>query len=327
MKYVTLPDTAIRKLPFYLTMEEYVATHHVEKHGDLFFMWQVNPTVIFGRNQLIEREVDMDYCRQHGIETYRRRSGGGCVFADQSNIMFSYITASGSDVATTFEHYTSMVAEMLRSLGLEASHTGRNDILIGDRKVSGNAFYHLPGRSIVHGTMLYDTDMAHMLHAITPSKSKLDAKGVASVSSHITTLRQHITLDIEQFKTYARRHLCGDEELSLSRRDVERITEMSKPYYSPRWIMGHSPKGALTVHRRVEGAGEFQVTLDIAAGVIRSINLGGDFFLLSDIDSQLLAPLEGIQYSRSSIEKAIGPLDVSKIIHGLSTQDFINLLF
>lgn len=327
MKYVTLPDSATRKLPFYLTMEEYVAARHVEKQGDLFFMWQVNPTVIFGRNQLIDREVNLDYCRQHNIETYRRRSGGGCVFADQSNIMFSYITAAGSDVATTFERYTSMVADMLRSLGLPATHTGRNDILIGDRKVSGNAFYHLPGRSIVHGTMLYDTDMAHMLNAITPSQSKLDAKGVASVSSHITTLRDHIDMDIEQFKAYARHYLCGNDVLSLERGDVERITEMSKPYYSPRWIMGHSPKGALTVRRRVEGAGEFEVTLDIESGVIRTINLGGDFFLLSDIDSQLLAPLEGKQYSRKSIGEAIGHIDVSKIIHGLSTLDFINLLF
>lgn len=327
MKYVTLPDSVSRKLPFYLTMEEYVATHYVEQHGDLFFMWQVEPTVIFGRNQLIDREVNLDYCRLHGIETYRRRSGGGCVFADRSNIMFSYITASGSDVATTFERYTSMVAEMLCSLGLDASYTGRNDILIESRKVSGNAFYHLPGRSIVHGTMLYDTDMTHMLNAITPSRSKLDAKGVASVKSHITTLHEHIDMDIEQFKTYARKYLCGDNALPLQRSDVERITELSKPYYSQRWIMRHSHQGEKTMHRRIEGVGEFEVTLDVESGIIRSVNIGGDFFLLSDIDSRLLTLLEGIPYDRKNIEQAIANVDVSKIIHGLNTTDFINLLF
>ena len=327
MKYVTLPSDRQQKLPYYLTMEEYVAEQYVDREGDLFFMWQVDPTVIFGRNQLIDREVDLGYCRDNGIQTYRRRSGGGCVYADQSNIMFSYITASGSDVGTTFERYTSMVAEMLRSLGLDASHTGRNDVLIGERKVSGNAFYHLPGKSIVHGTMLYDTDMAHMMSAITPSRSKLDAKGVASVKSHITTLTEHLDMSIEEFKTYTRRYLCGDDTLELTQADADRILEMSKPYYSPQWIMGHSPRGAVTVRRRVEGAGEFEVTLDTQGGVIRSINLGGDFFLLADIDSQLLRPLEGVPYTREAVAKALEGIDVSRVIHSLPTQEFINLLF
>ncbi|MDE7025531.1 MAG: lipoyltransferase [Paramuribaculum sp.] len=327
MKYVTLPDNSNRKLPFYLTMEEYVASHHLETHGDLFFMWQVEPSVIFGRNQVIDREVDLDYCQTHNIQTYRRRSGGGCVYADKSNIMFSYITASGSNVSTTFKHYTSMIADMLRSLGLDAHSTGRNDIFIGNRKVSGNAFYHRPGRSIVHGTMLYDTDMTHMINAITPSRSKLDSKGVASVQSCITTLREHIDMSIDDFKNYTRQYLCGSNELTLDRSDIERIHEMSKPYYSPQWIMGHIPKGAVTVRKRVEGAGEFEVTLSIDHNTIQSINLGGDFFLISDIDTQLLSSLEGIPYTRKAVEAAIDNTDVSKIIHGLTTQEFINLLF
>ena len=90
MIYVSLPNDEQRKLPFYLAVEEYVARELPA--GDYFFMWQVQPTVIFGRNQLIEAEVDIDYCRANGIATYRRKSGGGCVYADLDNIMFSYIT-------------------------------------------------------------------------------------------------------------------------------------------------------------------------------------------------------------------------------------------
>ena len=140
-------------------MEEYAA--RIIGDDDIFFMWQVNPTVIFGRNQLIENEVNIPYCREHGIATYRRKSGGGCVFADMSNIMMSYITRS-DNVEFTYRRYTHAVVDVLRKLGLNASDNGRNDILIDGLKVSGNAFYHLPGRSIVHGTMLFDTDMAHM---------------------------------------------------------------------------------------------------------------------------------------------------------------------
>lgn len=151
-------------------MEEFVA-RNINTADDCFFMWQVEPSVIFGRNQLIENEVNIEYCRQNDIKTYRRKSGGGCVYADMNNIMFSYITQS-ENVSLTFDRYINMVAEMLRSLHIPAEATGRNDIMIHGRKVSGNAFYHIPHHSIVHGTMLYDTNMQNMVATLThPTKS------------------------------------------------------------------------------------------------------------------------------------------------------------
>lgn len=146
-------------------MEEWIARHL--SPDDYFFIWRVKPTVICGRNQDIEKEVNLPYCRTHGIDVVRRRSGGGCVYADMNNWMFSFITPD-EVVSTTFGRYTTLIAGMLRSLGFDASATGRNDIYIYNRKVSGNAFYHMPGRSIVHGTMLYDIDVERMTNAITP---------------------------------------------------------------------------------------------------------------------------------------------------------------
>ena len=90
MLYIALPDKQVRRLSFYLAMEEYVA-RQVEA-DDCFFMWQVEPTVIFGRNQLMENEVNIAYCQQHGIQVVQRKSGGGCVYADMDNIMLSYIS-------------------------------------------------------------------------------------------------------------------------------------------------------------------------------------------------------------------------------------------
>ena len=92
---------------------------------------------------MLEKEINVDYCHDNGVEIFRRKSGGGAVLADMNNIMFSYVTSS-DDVCSTFSEYTSMVATALRNLGLDASDNSRNDILIGDRKVSGNAYYHLP---------------------------------------------------------------------------------------------------------------------------------------------------------------------------------------
>lgn len=216
-------------------MEEYLARERNDG-DDLFFAWQVEPTVIFGRNQVIENEVNLDYCQRHGIQFYRRKSGGGCVYADRSNVMMSYITRS-DEVIKTFTRYMNMVTTMLRDLGLEATSTENNDVLIGGRKVSGNAFYHIPGHSIVHGTMLFDTDMQHMLSAITPPQTKLDKHGVESVRQRITLLREHTDLSIDAFCTYTRSRLCN-RELLLTSLDVEAIESLEREYLEPSFIYG-----------------------------------------------------------------------------------------
>ncbi len=323
MKYLCLPDAATRILPFYLAMEELAARIIAEE--DLFFMWQVEPTVIFGRNQLIDSEVNLDYCRRHGIATYRRKSGGGCVYADRSNVMLSYITRS-DNVATTYSRYTGAVVDALRALGLDASASGRNDILVGDDKVSGNAFYHLPGRSIVHGTMLYDTDMAHMAQAITPSQSKLQSKGVRSVASRITTISRHSSITLPHFMAHLRRTLC-DGEVTLTAGDVRTIEdELMPPYLDPQFIYGSNPRCTTVRHGRIEGVGELQVSLELNHGVIAHADVAGDFFLLGDLDGQLLPRLRGARLERHALEQALAGVQLGSIIMNLDSNNFINLL-
>ena len=137
MKYITLPDTNERRLSFYLAMEEYIARHIDE--DDCFFMWQVQPSVIFGRHQVAENEVNFVYCKQHGIQVYRRKSGGGCVYADKDNVMFSYVTKD-ENVGLTFNRFVNMLLLVLRKLGVEATGTTHNDVMIGDRKVMAFTF-------------------------------------------------------------------------------------------------------------------------------------------------------------------------------------------
>ena len=195
MTYISLPEKKEQQLTFYLAMEEHVARHM--DIDEAFFFWQVEPTVIFGRNQLIENEVNLEYCREHGIATFRRKSGGGCVYADMGNVMLSYITRD-ENVTLTFNRYINLLVLTLFRMGIEAKATGRNDVLIDGRKVSDNAFYHIPGKSIVHGTLLYDTDMRNMVSSITPSHAKLESKGVESVRQHIALLKDHTDMSLEE---------------------------------------------------------------------------------------------------------------------------------
>ena len=229
MKNIVLQEIKDRSLVFFLAMEEYVA-RVVE--GDSFFTWRVNPTVIIGRNQDLEAEVNLEYCRSHGVEVVRRKSGGGCVYADKNNIMVSYVSSRG-DVSEVFERYLNAMTECLASFGLNAEKSGRNDILVDGRKVSGNAFQMLPDRSIVHGTMLYSTDFEALETAIRPPVEKLERHGIASVRQRVTNLSDHLDpsriASVEELEEGLVRHFT-DMTVVLTEADVAEIEKISGGY-------------------------------------------------------------------------------------------------
>lgn len=333
MVHIALPDTtskpdggkvSSRRLSFYLAMEEYVA-RQLRQLDECFFLWQVSPTVIFGRNQLIQNEVNIDYCRINGIDMQRRKSGGGCVYADMSNLMFSYIN-TGWDVSFTFGHYIEMVVTMLRSLGVDAIGSSRNDIMIDGRKVSGNAFYHIPGRNIVHGTMLYDTDMKNMVSAITPSDEKLISKGIKSIRQHISLLKDYIgdKMDIEQFKDYSCKYMC-DSEYVLNESDIKAIEEIQKEYHSEAYVLGNNPCYNIQRRSRIENVGEFDVRIELKNDIIKRVNIIGDFFLVGDLDA-LLTKFKNAVYNRTSLQESLQDTDVSQTIMGMDAQKFVQLL-
>lgn len=229
MKNIVLPDVRDRSLVFYLAMEEFVAR---EMEGEAFFVWRVNPTVIIGRNQDVDAEVNMAYCQAHGVEVIRRKSGGGCVYSDKGNVMISYVSKRG-DVTEVFERYLDSLTGCLRSLGLDACKSGRNDIMVGDRKISGNAFHMLPDRSIVHGTLLYSTDFDALETAIRPPVEKLERHGVASVRQRVANLSEYPVISGIRSVEMLEECLVGyftDGNICLSCEDVAEIEEMSKQY-------------------------------------------------------------------------------------------------
>lgn len=229
MKNIILPDNQERSLAFWLAMEEFVAKSVDE---EAFFVWRVAPTVIIGRNQVLEAEVNLDYCRRNGVKIVRRKSGGGCVYADRDNIMISYVSKRG-DVAEIFERYLSALTSCLCALGLKAEKSGRNDILVEGRKVSGNAFHQLPDRSIVHGTLLYNTDFDALEEAIRPPVEKLLRHGVASVRQRVGNLRDYLDPAIIGSIHALESHLVdyfSDGTLSLSADDLCVIEEMASAY-------------------------------------------------------------------------------------------------
>ena len=234
MKHVILPDNVRRSLAFYLAMEEFVAS---EVEGEAFFVWRVEPTVIYGRNQVLENEVNLEYCREHGVDIVRRKSGGGCVYSDLGNIMISYVSGRGT-VSEVFDRYMTALADALRALGVPAEKSGRNDILVEGRKVSGNAFHQLPDRSIVHGTLLYSTDLEALTEAIKPPVEKLQRHGVESVRQRVMNLSEYVhdmvepaaeLMSPEALETYLV-NFFTDGEIFLSESDLEKIELITNTY-------------------------------------------------------------------------------------------------
>ena len=225
MKHIILSDDSQRSLAFYLAMEEFVASN-VE--DEAFFVWQSEPTVIYGRNQVLENEVNMSYCREHGVEVVRRKSGGGCVYSDKGNVMVSYVSERGV-VNEVFERYLEGLTAFLRSIGVLAEKSGRNDILVNGRKVSGNAFHQLPDRSIVHGTLLYSTDFDALQQALLPPVEKLQRHGVESVRQRVMNLSEVVQMPIDTLKKALVDYFC-DSEMLIGPDDIKAIEEIQKDY-------------------------------------------------------------------------------------------------
>ncbi len=246
MLHIPSPDN--KRLVWYLAMEEYMAQHVADQ--EIFFSWIVSPTVIFGRHQVMEDEVNIPFCREHGVQMYRRKSGGGCVYADRGNLMLSYITPD-THSEQVFQRYLDIISDALRQLGFPAVKSEHNDILIDGHKVSGNACYALPTGTIVHGTLLYNVDFSALQQAITPSKEKLAKHGVHSVRQRVGNLvdlqgmipdfEQHTNAvamqSIENIAKYFGDTLCNRSR-ALTPEEIAAIDVIEQTYLAPAFIAG-----------------------------------------------------------------------------------------
>ena len=325
MKYILLPkpDT-IHQLPFYFAVEEYVARHYTD--DDYFMGWRVNPTVMLGRNQLIDNEVNTDYSKEHKIDIFRRKSGGGCIYADKGCIQFSYISRA-VNANKAFADYMQRMADLLKGLKIDAQLSGRNDILIDNTKVSGCAFYQLSNRSVLHNSLLFDTQLDHLSNALTPAKEKLQSKGVASVRQRVTNVATYTQLSILAFMDYVRQEMCGTEVLELTEEDMKGVAEIEKELSSDDFIYGKNPKYSLVRKHRFEGVGTLEAHIELKNNIIGSINMVGDYFLLGDIDHDFLSLLKGCEFTREAVEERLKDIDLSTIIRGLKLRQFLRLLF
>lgn len=235
MLHIIAPSN--RRLVWYLAMEEYLAKHVQE---EMFVTWVVSPTVIFGRHQVMEAEVNIAFCQDNDIAMYRRKSGGGCVYADEGNLMMSLISPN-THSEVVFQSFLDSVSGVLRDSGFAAVKSEHNDIMVEGYKVSGNACYALPTGTIVHGTLLVNVDFEVLQQAITPSVEKLSKHGVQSVRQRVANLNQYAAFDrigtINACSAHLINALCARTR-ELTPEEIEAIDQMEQSYLDPQFIAG-----------------------------------------------------------------------------------------
>lgn len=177
--------------PFYNLAAEEILFR--DSREDIFMLWQNEPTVVIGKNQNMYAEVMLPYTEAEHIHVARRITGGGAVYHDLGNINYSFITSRDKAEVLDFAYFTRPIIDALKTLGLSAKLSGRNDLLIENNgewlKFSGNAETANETRILHHGTILFDSDLTVLSKALKPDPDKLKRKGIPSVRSRVTNLR------------------------------------------------------------------------------------------------------------------------------------------
>lgn len=315
-----------------LAIEEYLLkAMDVEK--DPFLLFYINePSIIIGKNQNTSEEINTDYVDSNGIHVVRRLSGGGAVYHDLGNLNYSFITVDDGNSFRNFRKFTEPVVKALQSLGVNAELSGRNDLMAEGRKVSGNAQFATRGRMFSHGTLLFDTEMDEVVSALKVSKEKIESKGIKSIRSRVANISEFLKepMTVEEFRSAVLHSIFEGAEnvryYELTDEDWKNIRELSKERYGNwDWNYGKSPKFNIKHSHRFP-VGGIDVRLQVEKGIIQDAHIYGDFFGVGDV-SEIEQAIIGSKYERASLGEAIAEIDIPKLLGGITTDEFLKLIY
>ena len=315
--------------PYYnMAFDEY-CLESLSINEPVFYLWQNRPAVIVGFNQEVNTEVNLDFLKENGIDLVRRVTGGGAVFHDLGNLNYTIVGRS-EDLERDYPEYASIMAKALQSLGVPATLSGRNDILVEGRKVSGFAKRVCKNRLMVHGTLMYNVDVDVLTKVLNPSNTKLQSKGIASVRSRVANLCDYLP-EIPNIQTFSNRLeeilSCNnaDTEYQLSDTDLANIQLLTdKKFATWEWNYGRSPKATLTHSSRL-ACGTVEIHLTLTENRISSCRFGGDFLgnlPATDLESALIEVI----YDTENIEKRLSSFTISDYFDGVTVEELVKLI-
>ncbi len=310
-----------------LALEQYVLEHRTD--GDWLLLWQNANTVVIGLNQNTAEEIDAAFVQEHGITVVRRMTGGGAVYHDLGNLNYSFISDLGNAEELTIRRFTEPVCRALAAMGVAAETSGRNDILVAGKKVSGVAQRIAGGRILHHGTLLFDSDPAMITGALKADPAKFSSKSAKSVRSRVGNIRDFLPegADLAQFRARLLQELTRDGLIreSLSDDELASVRKLAdEKYRSWDWTYGRSPDYAYRSRARFPG-GTLEVRMDIRQGLIGDIVFYGDFMATAPL-TELCEALRGTRAERSALEAALSRFDLSSVFGGITKAEVLGLI-
>ena len=314
-----------------LAAEEYVI-RHIAPEEEILLFYINGPSIIIGRNQNTIQEINTDYVEANNIKVVRRLSGGGAVYHDEGNLNFSFIAPHSKDNFHNFKKFTEPVIKVLNNMDVSAELRGRNDIVVNDQKISGNAQYVAGERMVSHGTLLWQADLGRVGEALRVKAAKIESKGIKSIRSRVANITEFIEgepMSVEAFREHIIESVFEGKEVrsyQLTASDWEAVEKLAdERYRNWDWNYGRSPAFDIQRETRYAG-GEIEVYLDVAQGEIKDVKFYGDFFGQRGVD-ELETLLVGTRYAPESLAKALEKINISDYFVNYSLDELIALLY
>ena len=316
-----------------LAIEEYALNHMDLDKENTYLLFYVNePSIIIGKNQNTSEEINVDYVEENNIHVVRRLSGGGAVYHDLGNLNFSFLTKDDGNSFHNFEKFTKPIIEALNELGVPATLSGRNDIEVKGKKISGNAQFSSKGRMFSHGTLMLHSEVEHVVKALNVKDEKIKSKGIKSIKSRVANINDFLKekLTMDEFKQLILRYIFKETTeiptYTLTKEDWKSIEKISNQRYRNwDWNYGKSP--AFDIQRSKKfPAGLVDIRFNVKKGYITDCKIYGDFFGVKEI-KEVEEVLIGTKYERSSLQQALASLDLEEYLGPIQQEDILSLLY
>ena len=313
-----------------LAIEEHLV-RNLKIVGDILLFYINEPSIIIGRNQNTLEEINYQYVEEHQIHVVRRLSGGGAVYHDHGNLNFSFINSNGREFLHNFKKFTAPVIKVLNSMGVPAEMNGRNDIVVEERKISGNAQYAIGRKLVSHGTLLFNSDLSKVSEALNVKTEKIESKGIKSVRSRVANISEYISIpmDILEFRDRIKEGILEEANngvYHLTQSDWDVINQISSERYQQwEWNFGRSPKFNIQKMQRFP-FGQIDARIEVYKGEIQKIKLFGDFLGLRDV-ADVESKLIGVRYDKIHLQEALEIIELKDYLGGLTAKDLATFLF